>query len=42
MVELLDTFGLSFNDLVVVRISASNLMGQGPWSLSNTAGALVR
>jgi hypothetical protein len=42
MVDLLDTFSLSFNDLIVVRISASNLMGQGPWSISNTGGALVK
>jgi len=42
MATLIDELGLSYEDLVVVRVSASNLMGQGPWSMSNTAGALVR
>lgn len=42
MIELTSTFGLTFDQLVVFRVSASNMMGQGPWSLSNTSGAKTR
>ena len=36
------TFGYSFDQLVVVRVSGSNSIGFGPTSLPNTAGAKIR
>lgn len=34
--------GLSLDELIQVRVSASNMMGQGAWSVTNSLGALVR
>jgi hypothetical protein len=42
MSDLRTNLGLTFNSLVVFRISASNLRGQGAWSPSNTLGATIR
>lgn len=36
------TYGLQFDETVIVRVSASNSMGQGAWSLSNSVGAKLR
>jgi len=36
------SYGLAFNEIVIVRISAQNIMGQGAWSQSNTSGAKLR
>jgi hypothetical protein len=36
------TFGYAFDSIVYVRISATNQMGTGAWSMANSDGALVR
>jgi len=35
-------YNLAFDSLVEVRVSATNLIGQGTWSFTNTVGAKVR
>jgi hypothetical protein len=42
MDTLTASFGYLFDELVYVRISASNQMGQGIWSASNSDGAKIR
>jgi hypothetical protein len=42
MDTLILTYGLAFDELPIVRISASNQMGQGAWSQSNSSGAKLR
>jgi len=42
MIEFTMTYGLAFDQLIEVRVSASNMMGQGSWSLSNTQGVTTR
>lgn len=42
MDTLTETFGLSFDDIVYVRVQATNAMGQGAWSQPNSDGALIR
>ena len=41
MSALQNQYGLAFNTLVLVRISAQNTIVQGPWSLINSAGATI-
>ena len=42
METLLTTYGLTFDDIVYVRVSAANYMGQGAWSQANSGGARIR
>jgi len=42
MLTLTDSFGLKFDELVKIRISASSYAGSGPWSHLNEIGAHVR
>ena len=42
METLLTTYGLAFDDIVYVRVSAANYMGQGAWSQANSGGARIR
>jgi len=42
MATLISDFGLVFDQLVKVRISARNDIGQGPWSMINSQGAKIR
>jgi hypothetical protein len=42
MDTLTSLYGYQFDELVLVRISATNLLGQGPWSGSNSEGAKIR
>ena len=37
-----DEFGLTLHDLIQVRVSATNSIGTGIWSVVNTLGARVR
>lgn len=42
MPNLWTSFGLAFDTMVEIRISASNVMGQGAWSNTNVIGERVR
>lgn len=42
MLEFTSTFGLGFNQLIAIRVSASNMMGLGQWSMTNSQGAATR
>ena len=42
MLDFTVTYGLAFDQLIEVRVSASNMMGQGSWSISNTQGVTTR
>lgn len=42
MANLRVNLGLQFDALVYVRVSASNMMGQGAWSLANSDGETIR
>jgi hypothetical protein len=42
MLDFTVTYGLAFDQLIEVRVSASNMMGQGSWSVSNTQGVTTR
>jgi hypothetical protein len=42
MDSLTATFGYLFDEIVYVRISATNQMGTGAWSMVNSNGALIR
>ena len=41
MPNLWTSFGLAFDTMVEIRISASNVMGQGAWSNTNVIGERV-
>jgi hypothetical protein len=41
MTKLRETYLLQYSDLVKVQITAYNIFGWGPASVSNTLGALV-
>jgi hypothetical protein len=41
MKELRTSLGLEFNDLVIVTVYATNLIGDGPQCVPNTSGVYI-